>query len=325
MTRAKDRPQLSVVVPLVDEQETLPELYRRLCATLDDLGMPFELVFVDDGSTDATPDLLARLAAADPRVVVVTLSRNFGHQPAVTAGLAHARGDAVAVMDGDLQDPPEVLPGFVEKWREGFDVVYAVRTRRKEGPAKRLGYFLFYRLLRQIADLDIPLDSGDFCLMDRRAVDALNRLPERERFVRGLRTFVGFRQTGLAYERDARAAGVPKYTFRKLVGLALDGVVNFSSLPLRLAVWPGAAAVAAGLVAAVGAAAAGFPTWLLVLAAVLVLGGGQLLALGVIGEYVRRIFLEVKARPPYIVGKVVRGRVEVIPPGQARRLVDRVA
>jgi dolichol-phosphate mannosyltransferase len=327
MTRAtRDRrPQLSVVVPLYDEAENLPELYRRLCRSLDGLGVAFELVLVDDGSGDATPDLLGRLAAADARVVVVRLSRNFGHQAAVCAGLGQARGDAVVVMDGDLQDPPEVLPAFVERWREGFDVVYAVRTKRKEGPAKRLGYYLFYRLLRAVADLDIPLDSGDFCLMDRKVVDTLNALPERQRFVRGLRTFVGFRQTGLEYERDARASGVPKYTFRKLVGLAVDGVVNFSGLPLRLAVAPGLLAAAAGL--ALGAwAVAGSPAgWVVVLAAVLVLGGLQLLALGVVGEYVRRIFLEAKGRPAYIVGEVIRtragaaGRTPEDPPGLPRR------
>jgi dolichol-phosphate mannosyltransferase len=253
-------------------------------------------------------------------VTAVHLSRNFGHQAAVSAGIDLARGEAVVVMDGDLQDPPEVLPQFVEKWRDGVEVVYAVRTKRKEGPAKRAGYFLFYRLLRAVADLDIPLDSGDFCLMDRRVVDELRRLPERVRFVRGLRTFVGFRQCGLEYERDARAAGRPKYTLRKLVGLALDGILNFSGSPLRLVTYLGllSAAGAAGLGAwAVADAVSNRSTprgWASLIVVVLAMGAVQLVSLGVVGEYVRRIFLEVKGRPAYIVRGVVR-----------REAADRVA
>ena len=310
---AGERPQLSVVVPLCDEAANVPELYRRLVAALDPLGMPLELVFVDDGSRDATGGLIDRLAARDGRVRVVRLSRNFGHQAAVSAGLAHARGDAVVVMDGDLQDPPEVLPAFVERWREGFDVVYAVRTRRKEGPAKRLGYFLFYRLLRAVADVEIPLDAGDFCLMDRRVVDALNGLPERQRFVRGLRTFVGFRQTGLEYERDARAAGVPKYTFRKLAALAVDGLVELQR-PAAEARGRGrcrARARRVGPLGGAGSQACAGSTlpagWAAAVAALLFVGGVQMLGLGVVGEYVRRIFVEVKGRPSYIVSETVSG------------------
>src|SRR4051794_30961835 len=183
-------PDLSVVVPLYNEERVVNLLLRRLVESLRGLRSSYELVFVDDGSRDATSWLLDEIQAGDPRVSVIHLSRNFGHQPAVTAGLDHARGRAVVVMDGDLQDPPEVIPRLVERWSEGSDVVYAVRRNRKEGPAKRLGYFAFYRLLNAIGDLEIPLDSGDFCLMDRRVVDALNALPERARFVRGLRTFV---------------------------------------------------------------------------------------------------------------------------------------
>jgi dolichol-phosphate mannosyltransferase len=297
---------LSAVVPLFDEQDNLPELHRRLSDTLSALGVEYELVLVNDGSTDRTRDLLQHLAALDPRVVPVHLSRNFGHQAAVTAGLDHARGQAVVVLDGDLQDPPELIPELVERWREGFDVAFAVRRKRKEGPAKRLGYFAFYRLLRAVADLDIPLDAGDFCLMDRRVVDALKRLPERGRFVRGLRTFVGFRQTGVSYERDARYAGVPKYTLRKLAGLALDGVVNFSTAPVRAV--GGLAAILTllgfgmlawcGGAAACGAAPAG---WLVTLAAVVFLSGLQTGCVGVVGLYVLKIFTEVKRRPSYIV------------------------
>src|SRR5262249_21531311 len=197
-------------------------------AALDALWLGYELVFVNDGSSDTTPSLLDELRRRDPRVVPLHLSRNFGHQPAISAGLARARGQAVIVMDGDLQDPPELLGRFVERWREGHEVVYAVRTRRKENLLKRAGYYLFYRLLRAVSDLDIPLASGDFCLMDRKVADVLNHLPERMRFVRGLRTFVGFRQVGVPYPRAAREAGKPKYTFPALVRLAIDGLVSFS-------------------------------------------------------------------------------------------------
>jgi dolichol-phosphate mannosyltransferase len=301
-------PLLSIVVPLFNEELNVDQLYRRLTRSLDPLGAPYELVFVDDGSRDATPRILDEMQERDPRVVVIHLSRNFGHQPAVSAGLDHARGRAVIVMDGDLQDPPEVLPQFIRRWEEGFDVVYAVRQKRKERALKRLGYFAFYRIMNAISDLDIPLDSGDFCLMDRRVVDALNGLPERMRFVRGLRTFVGFRQTGIAYERAAREAGRPKYTFRALVGLAINGLVSFSSYPLRLLTYVGigTAGLAAGLTVWVFVDA--FSThsaprgWASVLVAVLFMGSVQMIGLGIVGEYIRLIFLESKGRPFYIVG-----------------------
>ncbi len=298
---------LSAVVPLFDEQESLPLLHRRLTDSLAALGVEFELVYVNDGSRDDTPELLDRLAEADPHVRPIHLSRNFGHQAAVTAGLEAAIGDAVVVLDGDLQDPPEVVGLLLERWREGFDVVYAVRTKRKEGWLKRLGYFAFYRLLRGLSQLEMPLDSGDFCLMDRQVLDALNALPERSRFVRGLRAFVGFRQVGVSYERDARLAGQPKYTFRKLVALAQEGVVNFSTAPMRVMGWSAAACLltAAGLGAWMGgdallrdAAPAG---WLVAVLAACVLAALQLGCLAVMGLYLLQIFREVKARPTYIV------------------------
>ena len=200
-------PVLSVVVPLFNEELNVNQLYRRLVSSLSPLGVSYELVFVDDGSRDATPRMLDEMQVRDPNVTVIHLSRNFGHQPAVSAGLDHALGQAVIVMDGDLQDPPEVLPQFMSRWREGFEVVYAIRRNRKEGWLKQFCYFAFYRIMNAISDLDIPLDSGDFCLMDRRVVDTMKSLPERTRFVRGLRTFVGFRQVGLPYERAEREAG----------------------------------------------------------------------------------------------------------------------
>jgi dolichol-phosphate mannosyltransferase len=298
---------LSLVVPLYNEQAGVDELYRRVCDALEAMEVSFEIVLVDDGSRDATPRLIDDLAHTDQRVRVLHLSRNFGHQAAISAGLDHARGHAVIVMDGDLQDPPEIIPQLVERWREGFEVVYAVRQRRKEGLVKRLGYYSFYRLLSQISDIDIPLDSGDFCLMDRKVVDVLKHLPERMRFVRGLRSFVGFRQTGLVYERAARQAGKPKYSYAALVFLAIDGLISFSSYPLRLVTYLGIFTICVAL---------GLLTWAMVnalynhtipqgwastLVTVLFMGSIQLFSLGIIGEYIRLIFLETKQRPTYII------------------------
>ena len=231
---ADSAPVISVVVPLFNEEGNINELHRRLDVTLRSLELRYEILFIDDGSRDATSALIDALRARDRNLACIHLSRNFGHQAAVSAGIDHGRGQALIVMDGDLQDPPEVLPQFVAKWREGYEVVYAVRQRRKESFLKRGAYSVFYRILNAISDLDIPVDSGDFCLMDRRVVDLLKHLPERMRFVRGLRSFVGFRQVGLAYDRAARTAGRSKYTLPRLVGLALDGLVSFSSYPLRL-------------------------------------------------------------------------------------------
>ncbi len=307
-----ERPELSVVIPAYNEEENLDALYTRLVAALDPLGMSYELIFVNDGSRDRTLPMLQQLAAADGRVVVVDLARNFGHQIAISAGLDHARGDGVIVMDGDLQDPPEVLPQFIAKWREGYEVVYAVREKRKEGPLKRAAYSLFYRLLKRVSQIDIPLDAGDFCIMDRRVVDLLNGMPERNRFVRGIRSWVGLNQTGLAYERHARHAGRPKYTFTRLLYLALDGLVSFSYLPLRLISMAGLAVSLMSILIAlfytvqkltIGLSPPGFAT---LVVAIFFLSGIQLITIGVIGEYVGRIFEEVKARPLYVVRKVWR-------------------
>ena len=306
--RRDHRVDLSVVVPVHNEAANLDPLLHRLIATLAALPGTFEVVFVDDGSTDASPSILGRFAGADPRVGVLTLSRNFGHQAAVTAGLDHAAGRAVVVMDGDLQDPPEVVPALVDRWRAGFDVAYAVRRARKEAWPKRLAYFGFYRLLGAVADLAIPLDSGDFCLMDRKVVAALNALPERARFVRGLRTFVGFRQVGVPYDRAARHEGEPKYTFRALLTLAVDGIISFSGRPLRLltCMGIGTATLAVALTGWVCFDACVHRTaprgWASVIVAVLFMGSMQMIGLGIVGEYVRLIFLETKGRPSYIVG-----------------------
>ena len=217
-------PRYSIVVPVFNEEEVLPELYDRLRLVIDGLDGPAEIIFVNDGSADHSLALLKRFHANGPRVRIVSLSRNFGHQAAITAGLAHARGDAVAILDADLQDPPELLPKFFKGLGEGWDIVYGIRKERKEGAPKRLAYFVFYRLLRRMANIHMPLDSGDFCAMSRRVVDHLNALGESDRFIRGLRAWLGFRQTGIVYERDRRRAGVPKYTLMKLLKLSLGRV-----------------------------------------------------------------------------------------------------
>lgn len=316
-------PDVSVVVPLFDEDQTLLELYRRLTASLAGLEVTYELIFVNDGSTDTTGELIGTLHGLDQRVVGLHLSRNFGHQAAISAGIDHARGRAVIVMDGDLQDPPEVLGEFLARWQEGYEVVYAVRTRRKEGWWKRAGYFCFYRLLSAISDLEIPLDSGDFCLMDRKVADVLKHLPERNRFIRGLRTFVGFRQVGVCYERAVRSAGQPKYTFRKLVGLALDGLIGFSSYPLRLVTYLGFASAALAIALTVWvladclSAQTAPPGWASTIVVVLFMSAIQLLSLGILGEYVRRIFIECKGRPTYVVGSV-QAETDVAAPSNQR-------
>jgi dolichol-phosphate mannosyltransferase len=300
------------VIPVFNEQENLPNLHSRLAAALGPTGLRYEIIFVDDGSRDGSAPLLRGLAGDDPRVVVVELARNFGHQVAISAGLDHARGDGVIIMDADLQDPPEVLPQFIDKWREGHDVVYAIREQRKESWLKRAAYAAFYRLLQRVANIEIPLDAGDFCIMDRRVVDLLIGMPERNRFVRGIRSWVGLDQVGLAYERQARQAGKPKFTFTRLVYLALDGLVSFSYVPLRLITMLGFGVSLLSIVLAVfyaikkltvGLNPPGFAT---LTVAVFFLAGMQLMTIGVIGEYVGRIFEEVKRRPLYVVRRVKR-------------------
>jgi dolichol-phosphate mannosyltransferase len=309
---------ISVVIPVYNEARNISELHRRVTAAAPAWEDDYELILVDDGSYDETPKLLSDLVVSDSRVTVITLSRNFGHQAAISAGIRIATGDAVVIMDGDLQDPPEELPRFLAKWREGYQVVYAIRTKRKEGLWKRTCYAMFYRFLRLISDIDIPLDSGDFCVMDRRVVEVLNQeMPEQIRFVRGLRAFAGFRQIGVPYERHERAAGEAKYTFRKLLALALDGIFDFSIFPLRLAVYFGFIMSATSGVLGVsivirrifgirlfGHAPGDVPGFASLALAMFFLGGVILIMLGVMGEYIGRIYIEVKRRPFYIVEKV---------------------
>lgn len=316
------RPTLSLVVPMFNEEETIPSFYARATKALEGAGEPYEIIFVDDGSRDGSFLALRALAEKDRRVRVLRFSRNFGHQTAVTAGMKYATGRAVAVIDGDLQDPPEFVPEMMKRWREGFEVVYAVRRNRKENAFKRAAYLSFYRLLRSLAYVDMPLDAGDFAIMDRRVVDELNRMPERNRFVRGIRAWVGFRQTGLEYDRDPRFAGESKYPLSKLFKLAYDGVISYSFVPLRLATRLGFAISGVafllilyflGLYLFVGPEL--LTGWTSTIVVILFLGGVQLISLGILGEYVGRIFDEVKSRPLFIVSEAIG--FETSPPSTA--------
>lgn len=301
---------LSVVIPVFNEERNIPELVSRLRAVLE-ASVDFEIVFVNDGSTDGTFELLRELFEQDKRIKAVHLARNFGHQPAISAGLHAATGDAVITMDGDLQDAPEAIPDFMKRWREGYDVVYAVRASRREPWIKLLAYKTFYRALTLISEIDIPLDSGDFSLMDRRVVDVLNAMPERARFVRGMRSWVGFRQIGVNVPREARYAGQPKYTFRRLLRLALDGFFAFSYRPLQLASLLGLGVSTLAILLAVVLIAiklfrgVAVPGWTSIMVAVLFLGGVQLISLGILGEYVGRTYDEARARPSYIITSVM--------------------
>lgn len=300
---------VSIVVPAYNEEENLDALWQRLRPVLDSVGGG-ELVIVDDGSADTTWAEIVRLADEDPRVRGVRLSRNFGHQAALSAGMAHARGRTVCFMDADLQDPPEMLEQLLDQWRSGYDVVYAIRRSRQEGLAKRTAYRTFYRLYRRLANIDVPVDSGDFALLDRKVVDELLALPEHNRFLRGLRSWVGYRQVGVEYDRDARNAGEPKYTTRRLFRLALDGLLSFSAAPLRLASYLGfVVALAGGLYVGVAIVYrlffGGVPEgWTSIIAVVLAIGGMQLIVVGVLGEYLARIYDESKARPNFLVAEI---------------------
>jgi dolichol-phosphate mannosyltransferase len=306
--------RLSVGIPLYNEEAVVPELLARIRPVLDSVpGGPHEVVFVDDGSTDRTRKLLADAARRDPRLKIVAFSRNFGHQAAFTAALDYVRGDVVVLMDGDLQDEPELIPELVRRHQAGADVVYARRMSRQEGFARRFTYKLFYQLISTLSEVDLPLDSGDFALLGPPVVAALRRLPEHQRYLRGLRTWVGFEQVGIDVPRRARFAGTPKYTTWKLMKLALDGICSFSIVPLRAAALTGLIAIAAtGAFAlyalymriVVGTSPTGFTASLLVIT---FLSGVQLLFLGVIGEYLGRIYGEAKARPPYVVAQIIGG------------------
>lgn len=310
-TRLPGTCDLSVVVPVHNEQENIVPLYERIVKCLERKQLAFTVIFVDDGSADDSGAVLEQLASHDSRIVVIELSRNFGQQAAIRAGLEYAIGAATVIMDADLQDPPELLAELIAKWKRGYEVVYAVRARR-EHVLKDKFYKIFYRLLRAAADTPVVLDSGDFCLLDRMVVDAIRRLPERTDFLRGIRSWVGFRHIGVPYERDSRHDGKSSYSLLRLTGLAVDGLVSCSRIPLRVASLLGITiSLASGGMGVfylvkkvtVGLNPPGFAT---LIVSVLFLAGVQLIVLGIIGEYIGRIFDEVRGRPHYIVRRVVR-------------------
>lgn len=299
-------PLVSFVIPVLDERETLPVLAERLAAVMDRLGGDCEVVFVDDGSSDGSFDVMRDLHGTDGRFRALRLSRNFGHQPAITAGIEHAAGDAVVIMDADLQDPPEVAIDLVRKWQEGFDVVYAVRDERAgESRTKLATARWFYRLMGRMSEIDIPVDAGDFRLVDRRVADAVIDMPEHRRYLRGMFAWVGFDQTGVHYEREARHAGTTKFSFRKMLAFAADGIVSFSTVPLRMAMTLGFMVSGLSFLAVLyglGSKLLGqvVPGWASIVVAMGLLGGVQLMVLGVIGEYLARVHDEVKRRPLYL-------------------------
>ncbi|MEH1821721.1 MAG: glycosyltransferase family 2 protein [Nostoc sp.] len=305
-------PKYSFIVPIYNEEEIIPELYRRLSAVMNRMDGLVELILIDDGSRDRSLQLLRDLHQKDPRICYLSFARNFGHQIAVTAGLNFVRGQVIVILDADLQDPPELIPDMVEKWRQGYQVVYAQRTQRlQEGWFKRLTAYSFYRILKKLADVEIPTDTGDFCLMDRQIVNILNSMPERTRYIRGLRSWVGFQQTAIRFERDPRFAGEVKYTFSKSLALAINGLVSFSIVPLRLSTYLGLVAAAAAILMALlvlywrlfvpHSPLTGFT---IILMAIFFLGSVQLVSVGILGEYIGRIYEEVKARPLYTLAEV---------------------
>jgi dolichol-phosphate mannosyltransferase len=302
----------SLVIPIYNEAENLPTLYERVTAVMAQIDAPGELVLVDDGSKDASLTIMRELQEKDSRVAYASLARNFGHQVAVTAGLRFARGQAVIVMDADLQDPPELVPEMLNLWQQGNQVVYAQRTRRQqESFFKKFLAYWFYRTINRLADIDLPRDAGDFCLMDRRVVDLLNGMPERNRYIRGLRAWVGFKQTAMMFERQPRFAGDVKYTFTKSLQLAMNSIIAFSRVPLRLATYLGLFSASMALLMVLlilywrffesGSRLIGFS---LITAAIFFLGAVQLLCIGILGEYIGQIFEEVKGRPLYTLKEV---------------------
>ena len=302
----KNRDKLiSVVIPVFNEEGNLPILIERVVKILEQYNQ-YEIVFVNDGSSDRSESIIMEEGDKNKYIKLINLSRNFGHQTAISAGILNTSGDAVVVMDADLQDPPEVIPQFVDKWCEGYDTVYAIRTKRKETFFKKTAYFVFYRLLNKISDVHIPLDSGDFCIMDRRIVDLMNQFPEKNRFVRGVRAWMGFKQTGLVYERDGRFAGKPKYNFASLLKLSYDGIISFSRKPLQMASYLGISLTLLSFMGIIylilmrifgGVAPWG---WTSIVVIIVFVGGVQTMMIGIIGEYLARIYDEVKGRPHYL-------------------------
>jgi polyisoprenyl-phosphate glycosyltransferase len=311
-------PKYSLVIPIYNEESTIPELYQRVSAVMDRLDGTSELILIDDGSQDLTLERVRELHDRDNRVVYLRLARHFGHQIAITAGLNYVRGDVIIVLDADLQDPPELIPDLVALWQQGYYVVHAQRTKRVlEGWFKQLCAYGFYRI-QQFVNVDIPADTGDFCLMDRQIVDLLNQMPERHRYIRGLRSWVGFKQTVFKFERDPRFAGKVKYTFSKSLALAINGLVSFSSIPLRLSTYLGLLSAILAIfmaffvlyqrVSIPNSRLIGFAT---ISIAIFFLGAVQLISIGILGEYIGRIYEEVKHRPLYTLSEVGRKSVDI--------------
>jgi len=308
------KPEFSVIIPAYNEQEVIEESYKRVTAVMSQLGQPYELIFIDDGSRDKTAEILGRICEQDKHVVLIRFSRNFGHMPAITAGMDYARGRAVMVIDADLQDPPELFPRMIEKWREGFDVVYGKRSERKgETGFKKLTAGLYYRFLRRMTDVDLPVDTGEFRLIDRKVCDVIKRIKEKNRYIRGLVSWVGFRQTAVEYVREKRFAGETKYPLSKMIKLAMNGITAFSYKPLKLATHLGFFISALSFIYLLivlyqrlftHSTTAG---WASMIAIVLLSQGVVLMVLGLMGEYIGRIFEEIKDRPIYIVDEVLNG------------------
>jgi dolichol-phosphate mannosyltransferase len=316
------KPLISVVVPCFNDHEVVPLTHARLIEVLGCRSdVDLEIIYIDDGSSDDTLATLNTIADQESRAVVVSFTRNFGHQAAVTAGLQYAKGDAVVVIDSDLQDPPEVIPAMLDKWSEGYEIVYGIRARRQEGWFRLAAYSVFYRLIRSASQIDIPVDSGDFALLDRKAVDALNMLPERTRYVRGLRAWIGYRQIGIPYERPARAAGQSGYTILKMLRLAIDGITSFTSKPLTIIFYLGVLSSIGSVLGFIaylvlnltgikvyGRTAADVPGFTSIVLLLFLLSGIQLISIGVIGEYVGRIYDEAKGRPLFLARNVKDAR-----------------
>ncbi len=311
------KPQVSIIAPLYNEEKGFNLLIQRLNEVIKQSDLTIEVVLIDDGSKDNTPMLMSKVGLENKNYQCLFLSRNFGHQTALTAGLKHARGtEAVFIIDGDLQDPPELLPKFYDYYKNGYDVVYAVRKKRKEAFYKKFAYSLFYRILKKMSNIDIPRDSGDFSLVSRRVVDIINAMPEESRFIRGMRSWIGFKQIGVEYDRDERAAGETKYSFKALLNLAYNGIFNFSETPIKFITFTGVLTVFSVFIYFVyalikryffGEVPEGFVA---IIFLIMLFGGAQLIALGIIGEYGLRTFMEVKKRPLYIIKqKIVEGEV----------------
>jgi dolichol-phosphate mannosyltransferase len=306
-----DRPVISLIVPVYNEELVIDEFRSRIVPVLEKTNDSFEIICVNDGSRDKSAEMLDAICAADSRFKAVHFSRNFGHQAAVTAGMSVAKGQCAIIIDADLQDPPELIQSLLDKWRQGFEVVYAQRRARAgESRMKRGTAFMFYRILGRVTEIDVPVDTGDFCLIDRKVIDVMNSMPEHNRYLRGLRAWVGFRQTSVQFDRAERHAGVTKYPLRRMMRLALDGFFSLSKLPLRMALWLGFISVALSFLVAIGLLiqrmAAGYSPgrgWAWMIAIVLFIGGIQLISIGALGEYIGRIYDEVKQRPLYVIAR----------------------